>query len=360
MGVYRRRDSPYWWLWLPGAPQGQHRVRTTIPVGVTPSERRASRADADACYHAQMVALARERYDLPGGRPAITVKEFAAWFETHVVAHHRGSARESAILARIVDEFGGLDVADLEKDAILEWRTRRAAASSPSTSNRELDVFKSLLSAAVPKYLEASPIAGLPRLRTPKTAAAILRHDDERRLLAALPLADRALILCALDTLMRLSDVVNLRRDQDRGTYLLVVDPKVRPYQVPVSARLRKALDALPQTGPSKIYYFGHRRQAAHARDFRSSVKSMLKRACERAGIPYGRKVGGMTFHGLRHTGATRLVEAGVPFITVFWAEDDESILRSIREGFIQTHQAMWKELGESNVSGEKVGHSNK
>ncbi len=29
-----------------------------------------------------------------------------------------------------------------------------------------------------------------------------------------------------------------------------------------------------------------------------------------------------------------------------FWAADDDSVLRAIREGFIQTHQAMWKELG--------------
>ena len=29
----------------------------------------------------------------------------------------------------------------------------------------------------------------------------------------------------------------------------------------------------------------------------------------------------------------------------LFWADDDESVLRAIREGFIQTHQAMWGEL---------------
>ena len=34
-----------------------------------------------------------------------------------------------------------------------------------------------------------------------------------------------------------------------------------------------------------------------------------------------------------------------------FWAEDDESVLRAIREGFIQTHQAMWKELGKFMTS---------
>ena len=28
-----------------------------------------------------------------------------------------------------------------------------------------------------------------------------------------------------------------------------------------------------------------------------------------------------------------------------FWADDDESVLKAIHEGFIQTHYAMWKEL---------------
>ena len=32
-----------------------------------------------------------------------------------------------------------------------------------------------------------------------------------------------------------------------------------------------------------------------------------------------------------------------------FWAEDDESVLKAIHEGFLQTHYAMWKELGRLN-----------
>lgn len=30
-----------------------------------------------------------------------------------------------------------------------------------------------------------------------------------------------------------------------------------------------------------------------------------------------------------------------------FWTNDDDSICRAIHEGFVQTHQAMWKELGK-------------
>ena len=29
-----------------------------------------------------------------------------------------------------------------------------------------------------------------------------------------------------------------------------------------------------------------------------------------------------------------------------FWADDDDLVLKAIHEGFIQTHYAMWKELG--------------
>ena len=30
-----------------------------------------------------------------------------------------------------------------------------------------------------------------------------------------------------------------------------------------------------------------------------------------------------------------------------FWADDDDLVLKAIHEGFIQTHYAMWKELGQ-------------
>lgn len=31
-----------------------------------------------------------------------------------------------------------------------------------------------------------------------------------------------------------------------------------------------------------------------------------------------------------------------------FWSDDDEEVLRAIREGYLATHYAMWREQGKS------------
>jgi integrase len=308
VGVFKRADSRYWYLWLETAPTGQKTVRTDVLVG-TRTQEPGTRKIAEQVYFTRMGALALDNHDLPRQKEATTFETFATWYDTHVVAHHRGKDREREILKSLRKTFGPFDLTRIDKAQVVEWRATRATQSSAATSNRELDVLKSLFAAAVPKYLKVSPIARLPRLRQARSETYVLSRANEKKLLKALPKLDRALVLCALDTLMRLSDVVNLRREQDRGTYLVVEDPKVKPYQVPVSKRLRRALDGLPKTGP---YYFAHRRRAVKGRDYRSSVRDMLARACAVADIPYGRGKG-LTFHGLRHTGTTRLVDAGVP-----------------------------------------------
>lgn len=347
MGVYRRPDSKYWWLWLETTGQ---RMKTAFPIGVTATAKKESRAAAEDAYHAEMLRLGQAKHGLHVDKPAITFGAFATWYDAQIVAHHRGAAREREILKGLRATFEATPLSAISRSAVLEWRTVRAKATSAATSNRELDVLKHLLAAAVPTYLAASPIAKLKRLRGPRTETRVLSAKEEERLLKALKPADRVLVLCALDTLMRLSDVVNLRRDQDRGRYLLVVDPKVEPYRVPVSARLRVGLDSLKKDGP---YYFAHRRRAKNARDFRSAIKTMLKRACQRARVPYGRKRGGLTFHGLRHTGTTRMVDAGVSLRIV----QDIGGWKSMRQLERYAHPTERAKLAAVNAIGSQPTH---
>lgn len=178
-------------------------------------------------------------------------------------------------------------------------------------------MLKAILKAAVEAgHLKASPLAGMTPLRTVPIAKRVFSQAEEDRLLDQLRPADRALYIVAVDTLMRLSNVLNLRRSEDHRTHLQLTDSKTGPYIVPLSARARKALDAIPKKAGE--YFFAHRRVAKMDRDRRGAIRTMLKRACKRAGLPYGRAIAGITFHtGTRATGATRMLRAGVDPKTV-------------------------------------------
>jgi hypothetical protein len=58
-------------------------------------------------------------------------------------------------------------------------RRRHVAAV---TVNREIDLLKAMLRDAVPKYLSASPIVGLARLKTFKPRRRLLLPAEEKRL----------------------------------------------------------------------------------------------------------------------------------------------------------------------------------
>ena len=309
MGVFRRPDSPYWWLWLELKP-GHPRERTAILVGTTASGRQDSKRKAEAVYRQRMDALAAGIHDLPGPREAITFADYAAIYARDVVAHHKGAIREREILVVLKAAFEGKLLGAIDKARVQQWMAERRKTVSARTVNRELDVLKSMLRDAVPRYLSASPIVGLKRLPHTPPARRILSPDDEAKLLeAATDPQDRALLILGLDTLIRLSDLLGLRRADRRGVWLTVRDPKGgQPYEVPLSPRAQAALDAIPGAEP---YYFAKFRTATKPRDWRGSVRQRLEYLCKKAGVTYGRKQGGITFHwATRRTGATRLLIA--------------------------------------------------
>lgn len=350
MGIYRRKDSPFWWMALERPGQRPILKSTKVLVtGASPGQTDTNRVLARAIYTAEMGDLARGRHQLAVDRPTIRFSAFADWYRDHVSAKKRTHARERSALETLKDAFRGLWLQQVDKDRVREWMTDRVRVVAPGTVNRELDVLKHLMTEAVPKYLAVSPLIGVRRLRAPTNEPRILSRDEETRLLAAVDLEDRAVILCGLDTLMRLGDVVRLKRAHDHGTHLTVVDPKVRPYKVPVSSRLRAALDALPK-GSDWYFPKHHRKKHAYGATATKrhranrpntgepaavhSIQRMFAAACQLAQIPCGRDVDGLTFHCLRHTGATRLLEAGVDLRSVMaiggW-HDIRSVLRYTR-----------------------------
>lgn len=331
MGVFKRTDSKYWWLWLEAAPVGQQKERTQILMGETRAERTDSRRLAERVYIERMHALGSRRHNIAPPRQNIpTFQRFAQWYDLNVAAHHRGKEREREILHRLTQWLGTYRLHEIDPAVVREYRTYRLTTSTviehfggprgprrvlpppaARTVNREVDVLQQVLAAAVPTHFDKSPLDGFADLEVVPPVRRTMSQEEEERLLRELALDDRAIFICAIDTLSRLSDVLDLQHADDGGDLLTIRQSKNGElHTVPVSARLRAALDALPRNATE--WLFPRRRAAKTERDRRTGYAHALQRACLRAKVPYGRARRGITFHwATRRTGATRMIRAG-------------------------------------------------
>lgn len=319
MAPFTRPDSPYWWLYLETAATGHNKLKkekTSIRIGKTVAERRDSKLKAEALYHKRMNEIASRIHRLSTMRPAIRFNDYADTYARDVLSHHKGQARELEMLKSLRAGFGDSLLQTIDVERVRAWMTIRRSRVSASTVNREVDLLKSMLRDAAPKYLEASPLAGMKRLKAPPAQRGTLTREDECRILAACgsDVHTRALIIVAIDTVQRLSALLSMRR-ADRspdGLWIYIRDTKNgRSNTVPLSPDAAAALDWLEDAGE---YYFSRFRVAKNPRDWKSSVRQRIERVCADAAVKFGRNAR-LTWHWMtRRTGASRLVvERGVP-----------------------------------------------
>ncbi len=317
MSLYRRSGSRYWWMYL--EPSKQRLSTKFVIEAASPEQSRRNKAMAEALYHKTITERQGQVQGLLPKAPH-PFDQYARWYRTHVTSKKRGKEREEMALDVLTGHFGTTPLAALDKPKVMEWMTARAETVSAGTVNRELDVLKHMLALAVPTHLTASPIAGMARLRAARGSkprpAAILSPAHEAKLLAVLKPPDRALVVVALCTLFRLSDLLDLQWRDVHPRWIEALDTKTGAHvKVPLAKRAKVALAAIPHH-KNAVYVFKDRR-AGTPSERRNRIKMMLRRACERAKIPYGRAKGGITFHSFRHTGATRMLAAGVDPRTV-------------------------------------------
>ena len=314
MGLFTRPTSKYWWIYLETT---KRKERTEFLIGETTAQKHDSRKLALDRYHQRMNELAARLYRLPSAQPAIRFDKFAATYERDTIPHHRGAEREATALKPLRAFFDQDLLTAIDQDRVKTYYTHRRATVAARTVNREVDLLKSMLRDAVPKYLTASPLVGMKRLSTVKPKRRLMTPTEEAKLLAVGDATDKALLILAVDGLIRLNDLLDLKRTDRKRGWLYIADPKSgEPYEVALTRRAAKALDTVPNRGP---HYFAKFRQAVNPRDWRSSVAQRLATLCKLADLPYGKKAGGLTFHwATRRTGATRLLvkrKASVPAV---------------------------------------------
>lgn len=342
MGLYRRPDSDFWWYRLEGT-----KIRRSTGIPHTGSSPRQS-ADLERqaldlyvvakAHHAKIAAGL-----VPQGKPPITFRAYADWYETHVLAHRRSADKGRSMLRRLVLGFGPCLLTAIDKARVREWMTaRRATGIKPATVNRELDVLKAMLQEAVPKYLDASPLGEVRRFRVPEAERRILTLEEETRLLDAADPEMAALIITAIDTLLRLSSVVQLQWPQVKADSIVPLNAKVSHDAVPITSRMRDALKPLrAETG--YVFPSFHRHRTGGATAAKNKVIRRFEDLCQRAHVPHGRDQDGVTFHCLRHTGASRALQRGASLRSVMklggW-KDIRSVLRYLHASDVDVRLA--------------------
>lgn len=142
----------------------------------------------------------------------------------------------------------------------------------------------------------------------------IVTFDQYLKLIDAASPHYRAVLVIALNTGMRLSEIKNLRWSYiDRKTKFIRLPKEATkegaPKDIPINHHVEVALDALPRALQHDfiITYQGK------ALDGKSSLKKQFPETCQKAGIVHGRKhPEGITFHDIRRTVKTNMLIAGV------------------------------------------------
>ena len=171
--------------------------------------------------------------------------------------------------------------------------------------NRYLACIKTIFNIGIKNELiKTTPMKAVKMMKEDNHKIRYLTADEEARLFKELPEHLKPIVICALQTGLRKSNILQLRWElvdlEFRFIEVLAQQNKGHKIiKIPISDKLLETLESLPRNSE---YVFANPDTGKPYRD----ISEGFKNACERANIENFR------FHDLRHTVATRLVEKGI------------------------------------------------
>jgi len=252
---------------------------------------------------------------LPQPRQDVKFSEFSRTYLDDYAKQNKKSWRDDQyrLDANMIPFFRSSSLHEISPHKIEQYKAHRLSSGvTRSTVNRELTILKKMFNLAVDWGLaQSNPVTKVKLFSENDTQKErILAYDEEASLLAESPDYLTPILIVALNTGMRRGEILNLRWDQvDLGQRQIAVKKTKsgKDRIIPINSQLLAVLSLLgPPRGKSGLVF----PNPATGKPY-TDVKKSFKLACKRAGIE------GFRFHDLRHTFASRLVEAGVDIVTV-------------------------------------------
>mgnify|MGYP001773950704 CR=1 FL=1 len=248
-----------------------------------------------------------------------TLNEFISEYISYVrdTIGKRSWSRDKLSLRHLGNFFGESLLSAISPKDIQDYQNLRLREGvRPATVNRELACLKHLFNIARQrgKFFGDNPVSQVRFLEENNQIEKVLTVEEEQRLINSLSSHLIPIVQTALYTGMRKGEILSLRWENvDLENNVITVEAtnskSKKLKRIPISSGLRKILlEQRLKTGFSQ-YVFLTPRGKPYARQ--DSLKKSFERACIKAGIK------GLRFHDLRHTAATRMVEAGANIVAI-------------------------------------------
>lgn len=224
----------------------------------------------------------------------------------------KGQRQLSYVVARVTAEIGSLQCRDLSYAVLEEYADHLAINGlAPATINHRLGVISVALDMAA-KRNKIPSVPPIPRQRMANKRIRYITRDEEAVLLSKTTGAIHRLIVVLVDTGCRLSEITSALPEDIVGRDIRIIDSKNgKSRAVPLTARAQYAMRALHSDPKWRVITARVRHsdtRKASAKDW--CVKQFTK-ARNASDMP------DVSLHVLRHTCASRLVQAGVDLYKV-------------------------------------------
>lgn len=340
MAVFKRykgkrigQDDPNWhkarW-WMEFRLRGHYVLESVVGARTKAQAERAESTAREDIYNGRYnKAIATARFS------DFVDEQFLPWAKSNKLSYADDKRRSKTLKGWFRDEpMREITPLQVErfKSSLVGKKTYRGTTRSGSTVNRYLALLSKIFSIAWDNgFVDSNPCQRVRKEKEGGKRERYLTFDEEHRLMKALNGGLdylRSAVVVSIGTGLRKSELLRLAVDHVNFSnvpkfyavngrdveippnWLLVVKSKNRkPRVIPMNPPVRTVLSEIVQDASGSELVFSLARRGVSS----VTIRRGFEKACEAAEVTFGQtKAGGLTWHDLRHTFATRLRGHGV------------------------------------------------